>query len=136
VRRGGARIGLVLVALAWGSLTAAPGPSARVETVAHLTDPALLERICRKDGSPRVRAAALARLTDPAVLAFLARTHPDWRIRKAAAAAWATVPPWPPSPTGIPMPTCARPPGAGSTRRGRRRARLRSGSGPSWRIPP
>ncbi len=85
MRRGGARIGLLLVALAWGALAAAPGPSARVETVAHVTDPALLERICRKDGSPRVRAAALARLTDPRVLASLARTHPDWRIRKAAA---------------------------------------------------
>ena len=84
MRRDGACFGLVLLALVWGPSAADPGPAARLEAVGRLTDPALLERICREDGSPDVRAAALARLSDPAVLAALLRSHPDWRVRKAA----------------------------------------------------
>ncbi|HEX5042801.1 MAG TPA: hypothetical protein VFV75_07830 [Candidatus Polarisedimenticolaceae bacterium] len=85
VRGGGVRVGLVLVAFAWGTLAARPA-SLRVADVARLSDPVLLERICRQDASPSVRAAALARLDDPRLLASLARSHPDWRIRKAAVA--------------------------------------------------
>ena len=85
MRRDGACVGLVLLALAWAHPAADPGAAARVSEVGRLADPGTLERICRTDGSPSVRAAALARLDAPDVLAALARSHPDWRIRKAAA---------------------------------------------------